>query len=86
MRGQLFHGFGILFLGILLPLFLHLRTAASLLWGGGGSDIVRYVRVTLIDTTVTAFWAHASLVGIGLDVVLTLYNIVDIGGPSMIVL
>ena len=40
----------------------------------------------LIDTTVAVFWAHASLVGIGLDTVLTLYSLVDIGGPSMIVI
>ena len=57
--GQLFHGFGVLFLGIYSPFFLHLRTAAPL-WG---SDVVHCVWVPLTGTTVAEFLACGSLVG-----------------------
>ena len=43
-----------------------------------GSDVVYCVWVSLTSMIVAVFWAHASLVAIGSDVVLTLYNIVDI--------
>ena len=48
--------------------------------------VVYCVWVSLIGTIVAAFWVHASIVGIGLYITLILYNIVDIGGPFMIVL
>ena len=46
-----------------------------------GSDVVHCVRVSLTITIVVAFWVHASLVGIGLYIKLSLHNIVDLGPP-----
>ena len=48
--------------------------------------VVHCVWVPLTGTIVAAFWAHGSLVGIGFYIFEpTLYNSVDIGGPSMLV-
>ena len=45
------------------------------------------VQVPLIGTTVAEFWACGSLIGIGLCTFSSfVYNIVDIGGPSIIVI
>ena len=47
---------------------------------------MRCVRVPLTGTIVAEFWACGSLVGIGLCMfIYSVYNIVDIGGPSIIV-
>ena len=52
----------------------------------GRSDVVHCVWVPLIGTTVAEFWARGSLVGIDLcTFIYFVYNIVDIGGPSIIV-
>ena len=48
--------------------------------------VVHCGRVPLTGTTVVEFWACESLVGIGLcTFTYFAYNIMDIGGPSMIV-
>ena len=48
--------------------------------------VVHCVRVPLTGTTVAEFWAFGSLVGIGFcTFTYFVYNIVDIGGPSIIV-
>ena len=52
----------------------------------GGSDVVHCVRVPLTGTTVAESWACGNLVGIGFYTFpYSVYNIVDIGGPSIIV-
>ena len=52
----------------------------------GGSDVVHCVWVPLIGTTMAELWTCGSLVGIGLcTITYSVYNIVDIGGPSIIV-
>ena len=49
--------------------------------------VVHRVWVPLIVTTVGEFWACGSLVGIGLcTFTYFVYNILDIGGPPIIVL
>ena len=53
----------------------------------GGSDVVHCVWVPLTGTTVAEFWECGSLVGIGFCTFsYFVYNIVDIGGPSIIVM
>ena len=53
----------------------------------GGSDVVHCVRVPLTGTTLAEFWAFGSLVGIGFCTFsYCVYNIVDIGGPPIIVM
>ena len=53
----------------------------------GGSDVVHCVRVSLTGTTVAEFWARGGLVRICLcTFTYSVYNIVDIGGPSIIVM
>ena len=49
-------------------------------------NVVHRVRVLSTGTTMATFWACVSLVGIGLYVKFTLYNIVGIVGSSKIVL
>ena len=53
----------------------------------GGSDVVHCVRVLLTSTTVAKFWAFGSLVRIGFCTFsYFVYNIVDMGGPYIIVM
>ena len=53
----------------------------------GGSDVAHCVQVPLTGTTMAEFWAGGSLVGISLCAfTYSVYNIVDIGGPSIIVM
>ena len=71
------------FLGDLVTIFFASEDSCSFM---GGSDAVHCVRVPLIGTTVAEFWAHGSLVGIGLcTFTYSVYNIVDIRGLSIIV-
>ena len=52
----------------------------------GGSDVVHCGREPLTGKTVAEFWACGSLVGIGLcTITYSVYIIMDIGGPSIIV-
>ena len=52
----------------------------------GGSDVVHCVGMPLTGTTIAEFRACGSLVGIGFcTFAYSVYNIVDIGGPSIIV-
>ena len=74
---------GFYFLGDLLTIFSAYEDSRSFM---GGSDVVHCVRVSLTSITVAEFWACGSLVGIGLCIVTySVYNIVDIGGLSIIV-
>ena len=81
--GQLFDGFGIFFLWGFITILSASEDSRSLM---GGSDVVHCVRVPLTGTTVAEFWACGSLVGIGSHTITYyVYNIMDIGGPSIIV-
>ena len=72
-----------IFQGIDEPFFLWPEDNSSFM---GGSDVVHCVRVPLTGTTVAEFWACGSLVGVGLCTFShSVYNIVDIADPSIIV-
>ena len=74
---------GFYFLGDLFTILSTSEYSRSFM---GGSDVVHCVWVPLIGTTVAEFWARGSLVGIDLcTVTYFVYNILDIGGPSIIV-
>ena len=74
---------GFYFLGNLLTILFAFEDNHSFM---GGSDVVHCVRVPLTGTTVAEFWACGSSVGISLCIVTySVYNIMDIGGPSIIV-
>ena len=62
-------------------MFMHMNFALH----SERNDVVHCVRVSLSGPNMAEFWLHASLVGIALYFTLTLYNIVDIRGHSMIV-
>ena len=84
MRGQLFDGFGILFLPGFINHSFASEDSRSLM---GGSDVVHCVWVPLTGATGAEFWAFESLVGIGFCIFsYSVFNIVDIGGPSIIVM
>ena len=83
VRGQLFDGFGILFPLRFFTILCASEDSRSFM---GGSDVVHSVRVLSTGRAVAEFWACGSLVGIGLcTCTYFVYNIVDIGGPSIIV-
>ena len=71
------------FLGDLLTILSASEDSCSFM---EGSDVVHCVQVPLTGTTVAEFWARGNLVGIGLcTFTYYVYNIVDIGGPCIIV-
>ena len=75
---------GFYFLGDSLTILSASEDSSSFM---GGSNVVHCVWVPLIGATMAEFWACGSLVGIGLcTITYFVYNIVDIGSPSIIVL
>ena len=60
---QLFDGFVILFSLGFFTILCAFEDNRSFM---GGSDVVHCVRMSLTGTTIVPFWAHWSMVGIGL--------------------